>query len=88
MEKTEERLIRIVYPYIGISKDMLEQVILFTAPRTGMNINGKGWPIGKTSNGWDEDGFVPYYGILKFNNGKPLSTEGQEHSINLWEAKS
>lgn len=86
--KKVDRLEKMVYPYVGISKDMLSQVILFTSPNTGVNINGKGWQIGKYGSGWDENSFIPFYGEIHFNSGKVVKCDDSEHSENKWESKN
>lgn len=89
MENTEnkiKRLEKIVYPYYGIDES-LNQIILFVAPNTGMNINGKGWSMGKYSDGWDEKSFMPYYGQITIVNGRILEFTDNKNSINKWEQR-
>ncbi len=72
-----ERLGKMVYPYYGIDKT-LKQIILFTSPRCGINVNGKGWPLGYRSDGWAEDRFAPLYGRINIANGRVISTDDVE----------
>lgn len=89
LEAENKRLCKIVYPYYGICKDgILNQIILFTAPRTGININGNGWPVGHMSEGWGEDQFVPYYGRISIKNGRILDFTDKENSAHQWEKQS
>ena len=85
VEEENNRLQRMIYPYVGISNGILNQVILFTAPRTGTNINGKGWPAGYYSDGWDEKSFIPYYGQILITNGRIKKSDDNERSNNKWE---
>lgn len=83
IQQENARLRRMVYPYIGISDH--NQIILFTAPRAGININGNGWPVGYQSDGWDEKSFVPYYGQITIVNGKVKTSDNDERSKAKWE---
>ena len=84
IEQENKRLKKMIYPYIGISSGMLNQIILFTAPATGININNKGWPMGKSSEGWDEKSFIPYYGKIIIINGRIEEFTDSERSKDLW----
>ena len=85
VEKENNRLQKMLYPYVGISDGTLNQVILFTAPRTGTNINGKGWPAGYHSDGWDEESFIPYYGQITIVNGRIKTSDNAERSKDKWD---
>ena len=69
MIKVKEELERDTYgeyPRLKISAE--GQIILFTARRTGTNINGKGWPIGDWSDSWAESKFKDYNGKIILEN--------------------
>ena len=53
------------------------QLILFTAPYTGVNINGVGHPMGNSSEKWDEPDSKPFTGILTYKDGLFISMESK-----------
>ena len=64
------------YPCVKAMKHFDKfQLVLFTAPRTGMNINGIGWPHGHMSDGWNEDSAEIFTGTIEYKDG--LSIEGK-----------
>lgn len=66
------------YPCVKAMKHFDKfQIVLFTAPNTGMNINGIGWPHGHTSTGWNERDAELFTGIIEYKDG--LSIEGKRN---------
>jgi len=70
------------YPIVKTAKHGEKfQIILFTAPNIGMNINSIGWPHGYTSEGWDEKSFKPFTGIIEYKDGLSVPDRDQEWRI-------
>lgn len=68
---------RVEYPYIGEADG---QVVIFTAKKTGNNINGVGNDFGdyaEYSSGveWAEEDFKKFTGTITYKNGKPVETK-------------
>jgi len=69
--KSETNPIR--YPYLGVSKNIPNRVVLFTEPGEGVILSeAKGnlrvYPIGCTSKLWAEDMFKPLSGSVTLEN--------------------
>ena len=78
LKKEIEALELSQYPCVKAAKHFdKKQIVLFTAPKTGVNINGVGWPYGHKSGVWDEKYFEPFTGSIEYKDGK--SVDGKDY---------
>lgn len=60
------------YPIVKITLEGL--IVLFTAPKTGIKINGIRWPMGVGIGwSWVEKDFKPFTGTIEYKDGLPVA---------------